>query len=407
MPARVSVTLMLHTFVGDTDDAVRDIVREPMKQYLGSSLNLVRQHACSFPAFKGDRRRRGHRAISSAGSRPRSWTRCSSTRSSATSNRAACSARSRRASLSSSGCAPSASTRSPASSTSACQPSGCWRRSTRWRPCAQRVAGRRDADAGARRSRSSSPATASRTSSARRRWRDARRRRRGGAGLARLRHLLVGGEALSAALGARMRLVTPARLTNMYGPTETTVWSLSHDLGAAEARRADRAARSPTPGSTCSIRGPSWCRSAAPASSTSAATASPAATTHDPSSPPSASSPIRSARARPAGCTAPAICVRYRADGTLEFLGRIDHQVKMRGHRIELGEIEAALRKVPGVREAAAVTREDAPGDCGWWPTWSAAAIAERLAAVCARDAARRGCPSHGAAPSWCSTPCR
>jgi amino acid adenylation domain-containing protein len=44
---------------------------------------------------------------------------------------------------------------------------------------------------------------------------------------------------------------------------------------------------------------------------------------------------------------------RYRADGALEFLGRIDGQVKVRGYRIELGEIEAALLAHPGVREAA------------------------------------------------------
>ncbi|MDG4256131.1 AMP-binding protein, partial [Pseudomonas aeruginosa] len=47
---------------------------------------------------------------------------------------------------------------------------------------------------------------------------------------------------------------------------------------------------------------------------------------------------------------------RYWPDGNLEFLGRRDHQVKVRGHRIELGEIEAALSALPGVARAVAVT---------------------------------------------------
>jgi amino acid adenylation domain-containing protein len=54
---------------------------------------------------------------------------------------------------------------------------------------------------------------------------------------------------------------------------------------------------------------------------------------------------------------------RWRPDGTIEFLGRIDGQVKLRGMRIELGEIEAALRDQPGVHDAAVAIKESGPDD--------------------------------------------
>ena len=53
---------------------------------------------------------------------------------------------------------------------------------------------------------------------------------------------------------------------------------------------------------------------------------------------------------------------RYQSDGTLEFLGRMDRQVKLRGFRIELGEIEAVLELHPSVQEGLVVAREDEPG---------------------------------------------
>jgi amino acid adenylation domain-containing protein len=55
--------------------------------------------------------------------------------------------------------------------------------------------------------------------------------------------------------------------------------------------------------------------------------------------------------------------VRRVASGSIEFLRRLDDQVKLRGFRIELGEIEARLSEYPGVRDAVVIVREDVPGD--------------------------------------------
>ena len=54
---------------------------------------------------------------------------------------------------------------------------------------------------------------------------------------------------------------------------------------------------------------------------------------------------------------------RWRSDGVIEFLGRVDNQIKLRGFRIEPGEIEFALKQQPGVRDSLVIAREDLPGE--------------------------------------------
>src|SRR6185436_11245111 len=54
---------------------------------------------------------------------------------------------------------------------------------------------------------------------------------------------------------------------------------------------------------------------------------------------------------------------RYRTNGEIEYVGRKDEQVKIRGHRIELGEIEAVLLRQPGVQGAVVQARADEGGD--------------------------------------------
>ncbi|MFC7472663.1 hypothetical protein ACFQVA_42350 [Actinomadura keratinilytica] len=58
--------------------------------------------------------------------------------------------------------------------------------------------------------------------------------------------------------------------------------------------------------------------------------------------------------------------VRHREDGSLEYCGRVDNQVKLASHRIELGEVESVAAGCPGVREAAAVVRQDATPPALW-----------------------------------------
>jgi amino acid adenylation domain-containing protein len=87
--------------------------------------------------------------------------------------------------------------------------------------------------------------------------------------------------------------------------------------------------------------------------------------------------------------------VRYRADGALDFLGRLDHQVKVRGFRVELGEIEAVLLAQPAVREAAVAVQPPPAGrGDGRLVAYVAAAAGESVDAGALRAALGRTLPA-------------
>ncbi|MEE4678039.1 amino acid adenylation domain-containing protein [Pseudomonas alliivorans] len=88
----------------------------------------------------------------------------------------------------------------------------------------------------------------------------------------------------------------------------------------------------------------------------------------------------------------------FHADGNVQYLGRIDQQVKLRGFRIELGEIESLLHQQPGVQEVAVLLREDVPGDKVLVAYMVGSAAPETL-----RNALQRHLPEHMIPTAWVS----
>ncbi|WAL98655.1 amino acid adenylation domain-containing protein [Streptomyces sp. Je 1-369] len=177
-----------------------------------------------------------------------------------------------------------------------------------------------------------------------------------------LRRVLVGGEAVSAALAETLRGLGRA-VTNVYGPTETTIWSTAAELSRGDGGAAPSigrpisntrvyvldAALRPVPTGVAGelyIAGTGLARGYLnrPGLTAGRFVADP----HGPAG----------SRMYRTGDLA-----SWNDDGTLRYLGRTDDQVKLRGHRVELGEVEAALTGCPAVAAATAVIREDRPGD--------------------------------------------
>jgi amino acid adenylation domain-containing protein len=181
-----------------------------------------------------------------------------------------------------------------------------------------------------------------------------------------LRLMVIGGEA---ALPERVRAWQAAaggrvRLLNSYGPTETiiavTLWEAPESGGVSRVPIGR-----PVPNTRCYVLGAAMRPAAVGvpgelyvggAQVARGYLDRPAATAGRFVPDPFAAEP--GARLYRTGDRA-----RWRADGTLEYLGRLDGQVKVRGFRIELGEIEGALRRRAEVADCVVVAREDVPGE--------------------------------------------
>ncbi|HEY0372238.1 MAG TPA: amino acid adenylation domain-containing protein, partial [Thermoanaerobaculia bacterium] len=194
---------------------------------------------------------------------------------------------------------------------------------------------------------------------------------------AKLRYLLVGGDALDPKT-IRQLLASanrPAHVVNGYGPTETTTFAITHDIVsvADDARSIPLgkpiantqiyildANREPVP---VGVEGEIYIGGDGVARgylNRPELTAERFLT-----------NPFAEGRLYKTGDRG-----RWLPNGTIEFLGRNDFQVKLRGFRIELGEIEARLSECEGVRDAIVIAREDLPGDKRLvaYLLWSAAA---------------------------------
>ena len=182
-----------------------------------------------------------------------------------------------------------------------------------------------------------------------------------------LRKLMLGGEALPPKLAGQIQKVLRGQLFNLYGPTETTIWSTAHFVeNASDASsigkplanteiyivdRHDQLVPVGIPGEVL-IGGKGVARGYH---------RQPELTRQKFIRHPFSADP--NARLYRTGDLA-----RFTSTGQIEFLGRIDQQVKLRGHRIELGEIETVLAQYPDVREVVVTT-------------WGDSAVEKRLVA--------------------------
>ncbi len=360
------VTLMLHTFVGETDDEVLDIVRGPLKDYLGSSVDLAKKYTGSFPTF----RRPGGEETSfddmdldalppedveaiiehsflryfETSGLLGSFERCVETI-----------RRCKAIGVDEIGCLidygvdPMAVLESlPALNglRKRCQPVRQRATPSRKRSISELIREHNVSHL------QCTPSMARMIVADREAFME----------LDKLECLMVGGEAVPADLVADIRRGMDGTILNMYGPTETTVWSTTYELRGDEKTIPigrpiantqvyvlDEGLEPLPPGvpGELYVGGDGVVRGYLEREELTAERF--------------LKNPFvgrGGARIYATGDRA-----RFSEGGVLEFLGRSDYQVKVRGYRIELGEIEARLLEHPSVDASVVMTREDVPGD--------------------------------------------
>lgn len=173
--------------------------------------------------------------------------------------------------------------------------------------------------------------------------------------------MMVGGEALSPALAHDLSKVLDGKLMNMYGPTETTIWSTTQEIVAGE----ELSIGSPISNTYIYVLDKNL--QPVPVGVTGELYIGGAGVTRGYLHRPGLTSerfiknPFVNEEDERIYRTGD--LVYFRSDGTLSYSGRTDSQVKIRGHRIEIGEIETLLSDHSAIREAVVAMREDSPGD--------------------------------------------
>jgi amino acid adenylation domain-containing protein len=180
--------------------------------------------------------------------------------------------------------------------------------------------------------------------------------------LGQLQRFMVGGEPLPLDLAHRLADMIAGDLVNLYGPTETTVWSAAQKIG-----RKEKQILIGRPVANTKLYVLDAERELVPIGSVGELYIGGDGLAREYLYRPDVTnerfithsfSPTRKERLYRTGDL-----VRYIPDGRLEFMGRIDGQIKIRGVRIELGEIEVVLREHPDIRDAVVVVQEDDADD--------------------------------------------